>query len=216
MNFIDNILSFVTDRNKKLSTRATIVILSVVALLALDNILGFTYNYKVNQKLEQLESVSELLEEEILTSGTRKELRKIELETVEREDVLDLFSRFVSSIELPSNDNSSGRPSGERNNFWFLITSSGLYILVSLLFVPVLLFTDKETHFGTLITGMIMFLLIMAFTSWFNYWLMGVLIPDQLFGSWGWNYFANLLIQIGLIFAYNAAGNYAKKPKHNI
>jgi hypothetical protein len=55
-----------------------------------------------------------------------------------------------------------------------------------------------------------MLVLIMAFTSWFNYWLFGKIIPNKLFGSWTWNYIVNVMIQIGLIFGYLAIDKYSK------
>jgi len=61
------------------------------------------------------------------------------------------------------------------------------------------LLLDKKTPFLKLLASLIIFSLVMIFTSWFNYWLFDKIIPDEIFGSWTWNYIINFIIQIGLI-----------------
>ena len=93
--FIDNILNFITDTNKRLSTRATIFILSVIATLIIDNIVGFSYHYNNKQKLEQLKLTYELLERKNLTDKTMKELKFLESETLDRKNILDHTLSFL-------------------------------------------------------------------------------------------------------------------------
>jgi hypothetical protein len=203
MIFIDNILNFITDTKKRLSTRATIFILSVLAIFIIDNVIGFSHHYNNQKKLDQLKTISELLDRPNLTENTKKELKLLESETFERQNILNYSLSFLKNIASTDNKQSQNITKTEtstiRSNVWFLISSSGLYILVTILVVPVLLLTDRKTPFLKLLASMIMFGLVMFFTSWFNYWLFDKIIPDELFGSWTWNYIANFILQIGLI-----------------
>ncbi|MCD8401398.1 hypothetical protein G1K66_12405 [Tenacibaculum finnmarkense] len=203
MIFIDNILNFVTDTKKRLSTRATIFIISIIAFLVFDNIIGFSHYYNQQKQLDQLKTISELLEKKSLSAKSKKELKKLESETFERQDMLDYSMSFLKNISSTDNKQSQNITNTEtktiRSNIWFLISSSGIYILTTFLVVPVLLITDRETAFLKLLASMIMFCIVMFFTSWFNYWLFDKIIPDELFGSWVWNYIINFIIQIGLL-----------------
>ena len=203
MIFIDNILNFITDSKKRLSKRATIFILTIASILIFDNIIGFSYYYNSNRKLEQLDVISKLLEKQTLSENSKSELKKIELETINRQDFIDYSLSFLLSMSSTNNNKSQIITNTEtktiRNNIWFLISSSGIYILVTILIVPVLLLTDRKTSFLKLLASVIMFSIVMFFTSAFNYWLFGEIIPDELFGSWIWNYIVNFIIQIGLL-----------------
>ena len=197
MIFIDNILNFITDTKKRLSTRATIFILSVLTIFIIDNVIGFSHHYNNQKKLDQLKTISELLDRPNLTKNTKKELKLLESETFDRQNILNYSLSFLKNIA--STDITNAETSTIRSNVWFLISSSGLYILVTILVVPVMLLTDRKTPFLKLLASMIMFGLVMFFTSWFNYWLFDKIIPDELFGSWTWNYISNFILQIGLI-----------------
>jgi len=203
LSFFDNFTSFITDRSKRLSARATVIILVLVTVLLADNISGFSYYYNKQRQLDQLKSITELFNDKTLSNETRKKLILLERETLDRLNIIDYSSSFFKKISLISsgksqtttNNNNAVNP---RNNFWFFVSSSGIYVLIVILTIPVILLADKKTPFFRLIATMIIFALTIAFTAWFNYWLFGIILPDRLFGSWTWNYIANFLLQIGL------------------
>lgn len=202
MSFFDNILNFITDSNKRLSAKATIVVLTVIALLLTDNIIGFSHYYNNQRQLEQLKSISTLLKDSTLNSETKKNLLELQKTTFTRKNILEKSIDFMRGLKFNLSDedeNASSKVEGARNDFWFLMSTSGLYILITILLIPVLLITDKKTPFLKLVATLIIFSLVMAFTSWFNYWLFELIIPDRLFGNWIWNYVINAIIQIGLI-----------------
>ncbi|MDX6748142.1 hypothetical protein SHK09_15195 [Polaribacter sp. PL03] len=203
MIFIDNILNFITDTKKRLSTRATIFILSIIAILVFDNIIGFSHYYNQQKQLNQLKTISELLEKPSLSANSKKELKKLESETFERQNIINHSLSFLKNIASTNNRQNQNITNMEtktiRSNIWFLISSSGIYILVTFLVVPVFLLTDRTTPFLKLLASMIIFALVMFFTSWFNYWLFDKIIPDELFGSWIWNYIVNFSLQVGLM-----------------
>jgi hypothetical protein len=215
MSFFDNILNFITDSEKRLSARATVFIISICTLLIVDNLIGFSYYYNKQRQLEQLKSITELLADTTLTTDTRAKLVTLQNQTFDRKNIIDYSSSFLKNIASTDNKQSQNTTKADtkiiKNNIWFLLSSSGLYILVTIFVVPVLLLTDRKTPFLKLLASMIIFILVMFFTSWFNYWLFDKLLPDKLFGSWNWNYIINFVLQIGLILGLFFATNTMNK-----
>jgi hypothetical protein len=203
MNFFEHILNFITDRSKRLSTRATVIILTLFCILLIDNIFGVSFYYNKQRQLNQLQSVSLLLKDSTLSKETHLELVSLERQALNRKSIIDyslsLFQNMSWTSSKQSQNTTNNNANPIRNNFWFLISASGIYILTAIFVVPVLLITDKKTPFLKLIAAMVMFVFIMFFSSWFNYWLFDKLIPDRLWGSWIWNYIANFIAQLGLI-----------------
>lgn len=218
MSFYENIFGFITDRSKQLSTRATAVILTIFCLVLVDNIIGFSHYFNNQRQLDQLKSISILLKDTQISEETKKELIELEKQTFKRKNIIDYSISFVKNIILKNNTSTKteNKQKSERNNIWFLISASGFYILVTIFIVPVLLLTDKKTPFFKLLASMIMFVIIMFFTSWFNYWLFDKIIPDKVFGSWTWNYIINFVLQIGLVSGLTFTTNTIKNKNASI
>ena len=212
MTYIDHIFNFITDNTKRLSSRATVIILTLFCILLIDNIVGVSFYYNKQRQLDQLKSISLLLKDTTLTAYTRAKLISIERQTLDRKTIIGQSLSFLQNISWTSQThpnkiiNNNANPI--RNDIWFLISSSGLYILVAILFLPIMLILDKKTPFLRLIATLLTFTVIILFTAWFNFWLFDKIIPDNLFGSWTWNYIANFILQIGLVFAYLAVSKY--------
>jgi hypothetical protein len=201
MSFYENILEYITDNTKRISTRAAIIILIVGCFILIDNIVGFSYYYNRQRKFEQLKSISILLQDSTLSESTKVNIRRLEKQTFERKNIIDYSVIFLKNVFDSKKGNTKDLlPSKySRNNFWFLMSTSGIYLLLAI-FVPlVLLLTDRKTGFFKLSASMLIFIIVMFFTSWFNYWLFDKLIPNVLLGHWIWNYLINFLIQIGLM-----------------
>jgi len=213
MSFYENIFGFITDRSKRLSTRAAAIILTLFCLVLVDNIIGFSHYYNKQRQLDQLESISVLLRDSLLSSETKSELQSLEKQTFLRKNIIDYSLSFLNNLSwtIKSSSTSKIETRNERNNIWFLVSASGIYILVSILIIPILLIVDKKTPFFKLLAAMIMFGIVMFFTSWFNYWLLEKIIPDKVFGSWTWNYIINFVVQIGLILGLYFATNIINK-----
>lgn len=213
MTFYENIFGFITDRSKRLSTRATAVIITIFCLVLVDNIIGFSHYYNKQRQLDQLKSISVLLNDPLLSQETKNELIELEKQTFKRKNIIDYSISFIKDISLTKNASTKTEKStrSERNDIWFLFSASGLYILVIIFVVPVLLLTDKKTPFLKLLASMIMFIIVMFFTCWFNYWLFDKIIPDKVFGSWMWNYVINFVLQIGLVIGLLFATNTMNK-----
>lgn|SRR5690554_3194834 len=209
MDFIDKILNYITDSNRRLSSKAAIGILALMSIIVIDNITGFSYYYNKNRQLEQLETIKILLSDSTLTSETRQKLIVLETHVLERKSIIDYSLTFLKNISLTNSKQSEATKNNNgkiiRNNIWFLMSTSGIYILTTILVVPVFLFMDKKTPFLKLLASMIVFVIVMFFTSWFNYWLFDKIIPDRLWGNWTWNYIINFILQVGLMIGLYSA-----------
>lgn len=197
MNYIENILGFITDNSKRLSTRAIIIILSFLAILFIDNVLGFSYYYNKQRQLGQLQSISILLKDTTLSPEIRTDLINLQNETLERKSIVDRTLLFIKHFSWSKSNSEELKTNNERSDLWLLISSSGFYILIFILMVPILLIVDKKTPFLKIIATIIMLFIIFGILSVFNYWLFDLLLPDKIFGSWNWNYFFNVVLQIG-------------------
>lgn len=215
MSLFDNFTSFVTDRSQRLSARATVIILVLAVVLLVDNISGFSFYYNKQRQLDQLKSISQLLKDTTMSRDTKTKLAALERQTLDRKNIIDYSLSFLKKISWTSSRQSQNTINNNgnsiRNEFWFFISSSGLYVLVIVLTVPIILLTDKKTPFFKLIATLLISIVIIGFTAWFNYWLFDKIIPDRLFGSWTWNYIANFLLQIGLAIGLYWASKY--KPQ---
>jgi hypothetical protein len=199
MSFYESILGFVTDKSKTPSTRATFTILILCGILLVDNITGFSYYFNKQRQLEQLQSISILLKDSTLSPKIHERLIQLETQIFERKSILDYSIGFLKNIFSNSGQIPIDSARKTRSNFWFLISSSGFYILVTIFIAPIMLFLNKKSSLLTRLATILIFSTVMFFTSWFFYWLMDKLIPDRLFGSWIWNYVINFIAQISLI-----------------
>jgi hypothetical protein len=203
MSFFDNITSFITDRGQRLSVRATVLIITLALIIFADNVCGFSYYYNRQRQLEQLQSIAALLKDSSISLRTKENLRYLETQTLIRRNILDksmTFAKNLSTIgrKLDSSDKKALLKT-ERNEIVFFISTSGIYALVLILAVPIIFFTDKKTPFFKLVASLFLSAVIMAFTCWFNYWMIDLLLPYKIWGSWTWNYIMNVLIQLGLL-----------------
>ena len=202
MAFYEHIFDFITDKSKRISARATIFIISILLLLLADNIVGFSYYYNKERQLEQLKTVTVLLKDNTLDIRTRYKLKLLQQEFLSRKDFIDHIVSFGDNISIASqksNDVTINESLKKRSFYWFLFSTSGIYILVTIILLPILLLFDRNTPFLQLLLMLIMFAIVMFFTSWFNYWLFDKIIPYEIFGSWVWNYIINFLLQMVLI-----------------
>ena len=200
MDFLNNILSFITDSNKRLSVKTVVVILTLLSVFLVDNVTGFSFYHSNQRKLDQLESIENLLKDTTLTTDVRHKLSLMQSKVFERENVFEYLLSFFKNKYFRSSDNEQAIIEGEgdnaRNDFLFLLSTSGFYMLFAFLLIIIIFFTGKDTSFWVSIFSVILLSIIMFLIILFMYWLLGKIIPDKLFGSWTWNYIVNLFVQI--------------------
>lgn len=210
-NIFDPLLSFFTDRSKRLSTRVSIFIFSIILLFIIDNVVGFSHYYKTDQQLRQIQTISTVLRDTSLPKETRKQLIELQKQTLERKNAIDYSLSFLKNISWTSSKQSQKtiKQSGKiiRNEFWFVISSCGIFIFLSIVMIPVSLIIDrKEPIFKVIATSFI--LSVSTFIlGWFCYNFFSFILPDHILGSWTWNYIFNGILQIMLIVGLYQVGN---------
>lgn len=173
-NAIGNVLHFVTDAGKSISTRLAIVFLAIIFLFVLDHLSGFTYNMQTNHKLNQLEKIAELKTTYMANSVRVAQLRLIEEQTMNRENYLvSFFSLFDTGSNAQRNaDQITQKPIASTNNsirniYWMIVSSSyGLILLMMmLLLTPFFALNDlKGVVAGSLVVMVMLVFTISAIT----------------------------------------------------
>jgi len=193
MSIIQPIVDFVTNPQKATSTKVSICILIVLFILLMNNLFVFLYYHEKKNQLNQLQSITTLLNDPNLSSTTKEELKQLEHSTLKRLTIVDHSIVFFDKIK-------EGTVRGARNEFLFLISSSGFYIITVFLILmgflsnipsSALLFKNLPILISTVTIYLIMI--------WLFYTLFDIIIPDKVFGSWTWNYIINFVLQIGLL-----------------
>jgi len=202
MKILENILDYITDKSKRLSTRASVVILVLFTLFLFDNYIGFSFYYNSQRQLDQLTTVTQLLKDSTITTETRQKLTELEKHTFDRKTIIDYTLSFTHSMYQNGSQaiisSTTNNEFPKRNNILFLMSTSGMYFLLLIILIPVLFITNRETPFLKLFAAIILFAFIMLFCAWLNYWLFGKLISNPIGGSWTLNYIINILIQIAM------------------
>src|ERR1700757_392309 len=137
MNWINTLISFITDKNHKISTKTYIIIAGVFLVITCDRIIGFSYNYCLEKKLYEVDMIGKILKDTTIENTTRQELLGMRKEILHHKYFYDYIRDEISSVfssktnvNTVSNINTSVKTSNTRNNFWFLMSSSGFFILV--------------------------------------------------------------------------------------
>lgn len=205
MIWIDHITEFFFDEDRRLSSKAALVMFIILGVLFVDNYLGFSYNYNTDRKIEQVEKINALIKDTSVDSTTKSFALNIRSEVINRKNSVDyLLSLFrgKSNISIKHQDNipidtaKNNDPiiSPIKNNFWFNISAGGLYYLLAIIMIPMMLLTDKHTSFSQrLATGIASTISFVLFGLFFI-WILG-LIPQVTRTTWIWNYIINFTIQ---------------------
>jgi hypothetical protein len=201
MSYINDITQFIFDGNRKLSTKATVVVFVIIGILAIDNILGFSYSYNTNNKIEQVQKLNSIINNphtDIVTEGFAKRLRD---DVINREDFITQSFSFVRNYEWISEENTQSNDV-VRSDFWFHVSAGGWYYLVSILVVPlglIIMFSNLNklsfVFFFQRLGGALL-ICIIFWGSGFLFSGLCALIPQISHSTWLWNYLLNGAIQM--------------------
>ena len=207
MIFFDKLTDFVFDERKKISSKAAIIILSILGLLLTDNLIGFSYSYLLNNKIEEVQKLNSIISDKSSDNLTIKHAVRLRNETLLRKNVLEEINDYLSGLSFnknlsePKKTNFSKKESYDisPNNFWFHVTSSGIYYFFGILMLPLMLFLDKSSSILQRITMSILLSAMFSGMGLFFFWICS-LIPMILNNSWFLNYLINFVIQGTIIF----------------
>ena len=198
----ESILKYITDKQTKLSTKAYVTIIGITLFIAIDKIVGFSYHYFIDKKIEEVELVGRILKDTTLEKNNRKELITLRQDILSKKYFYDYIADEVesiinndSSIKEVSNKNSNIQE--PRNNFIFLMSSSACYIIIYLVVLIAYLFDKKFSILQRIAMEIIIVVLGVILISILN-WILGY-VPKISQNTWNYNYVLNFLIQITLI-----------------
>jgi len=223
MSYIDHFTAFLFDENRRLSSKAAVVVFVFLAILLIDNILGFSYYFNTDKKIEQVQKLNYIIKDATSDSNTKAFALQLRSEIIDRENVILQTFSFFRNIKWKSSRNAQisipketdkTNESVIRNNFWFNISAGGLYYLLAIIMIPLMVFTDKTTSFlQRLATGILTSALFFAF-GWFFYWVCNF-IPQLSKSTWAWNYILNILIQVIFVGLLLIAGQKKQASRYN-
>lgn len=223
MNYFESLINFLVDKRHGVSSKASIILLALVIALLINNLLGISYYYNISRKVEQIEKINQLLTDTSLTPSTRKTLTTWENEIINRKSVWDNTVLYVQHTFLnkelridtvkvigkePMNDNPVVTAQ-KRNNTWFFISSSFLYLLSMLTFPLIYIFMQRDDSWTDVLAISLLVEGLIFLMAWLHYWVFSF-IP-MLCGSWTWNYVLNVVLQSGILITMSFFANRSKK-----
>lgn len=123
-----DLVVFLSSRQVKISHKGITVLIIILLVLVVDNIVGFSYYYNNNSKLSELEVVSQLKGDSLLSVESKQNILDIEKSINERKNIID----YVSSIRLTKTEQEV-----PRNNLLLFFLSSWFSIFFGLIAFPV-------------------------------------------------------------------------------
>lgn len=203
---IKSIISFITDKDRKLSNKAVWVTIILFILLILDFTLGISVQYSNEKRLDQIIKINTILRDKSLDSNFVATLIQQRKELIDKKHPYKYLKDYFKNISFSEAEKDSTKvvPTIPKNNFsivpqrdefWFIASSGGYYLILGVIFVIFFPFTSGSL--GEKIAITIIMGLVMLFLAWFFYWLFGLIPP--LFHKWAINYWLNFILQNAII-----------------
>lgn len=134
-DFFNNFLNLLTDKTISFSRRTSFLILIVLFILLANDTFNFSFNYRINQKIEQLKSIYSLYPKGSIDSiNVKMTLVNLENEIKERKTFISKIKKTLSEIiggELTQS---------QKNQLSKLFSANILFIIL----LPIFLFTEKN------------------------------------------------------------------------
>lgn len=152
-DFFNNLLNLFFDSSKPQIKKFIFLFMLVLTALLVDNIVGFSYYYRVSKKLEQTAQIEELRLKAKGDPEISKNLRQIELDIIAERNIIQASKVFLKSVSFPYYDIDQGivviNGSGvrlkqisveeHRKRLYRLTLSSSFFFIAALLFAPLVI-----------------------------------------------------------------------------
>ena len=208
MDIINNFFTFLTDKTRRFSHKATMIMSLLAILILVDNILGISYYYNNQNKIEQIQKISELIKNPSLDEKSKDELKQLRKDILHHKSLKDLTCDLISNIsfdedkpkvkhleKLPKQSESS-IPTKQRNYYWHFISSSWFWLIL-MIGLPIAAIADKKESLGKNLLLLFLLEILLWFFAWLHAKLLS-LIPI-IWNEPLYNYFINVSISIILI-----------------
>jgi hypothetical protein len=195
----DSIFGILVSNNVKGITKGIAIFILIGTLYFINDVFLFTYNIRVNNKIDQLQKINVLLKTDTSKEDIRYELslkNGIIREEPMYHRLLSLFKSIDNDQKNPTTANgniTSGNPD-IRNKFYFLITTGGFYLILSIICFPLILYFQKDKPIGQRLFIACFACIVVSTPALFWYIILSF-IPKISPNTWAWNYVLNLSIQ---------------------
>ncbi|PZO28148.1 MAG: hypothetical protein DCE86_12340 [Flavobacteriaceae bacterium] len=206
---IDSLFKYFLSRENKISTKAAIGILGIIAVLLLNDYLNFSDSYIVNNKISQIKNLNSIIKDSASDCQTVLFAVEARKKIISDSSFVDISKNYMQKLSwenktVPHNqskiEEKVTKPSKIRLDYkdiWLHLSSSGLIYLIGFVVGVFTFFNNKGSlisNFAIAIAVISIFVVFACFVTYFM-WLIPVLSMDYLI----LNYILNLVLQVLLI-----------------
>jgi hypothetical protein len=199
MGYIDEIKNFLLNDNIRVSHKAAIIVFVMASFLVVDNILGFSYYFNIDRKLEHLEKLDKIINDNKSDSTTVSFAKISKYNMLSRNNCLDYFSDFTINMysiikkKVPTIQTDNTKDVNIDFDFWFHLTSGGFFYILAIIMSPVILMSNPNIPIiQRCATSILAFSMLFLFG--FVFYKICSLIPH--IDSKIFTYFVNLFLQV--------------------
>lgn len=205
MGVVDSLVSFVNEQ-KKTSHKITVIVVIIISVVIMDNVFGLSFHYTINNKMNDLKNVNSIIYDPNSDSITKNEAIRLRSQIINRKSWFSYFSfRKISRNENTATiinpaTNPNAKLSPIRNDFVYILSTSGIFIFMGISIIGILLFSYNP-HLSLsdkLVQSVYYFILFSGFGIGLTMVFNGV--PRFRATSWDINYYLYTLIQILILY----------------
>jgi len=158
MDIFSSVIHFLTDKSRKLSSKAIAVMIVIVLIIFLDNTFSFSYYYNNSQKISQTKELNEVLKDSSLTKLELEKLTDLRKNIVNHRTFKDVTYDYLLNLNFDntSEDKSIGNKQSDneliRNEHIHLLTSAW-WLIIPMIFLiivfPYVIITERKQLFST-------------------------------------------------------------------
>jgi hypothetical protein len=227
IDFLKELLSFFVDNKRHYSAKVATFFVIICCVYLANDITGFNYYYNLNHRIEGITSINEILKDSTVVGKDKEQLIALRGEILSHKNTIDGFADKIKNsyrslkyrgVLTHSADNkviineSVAIKYASRNDFAFLITSSGLYVFLMILIIPIGVYALlKADNLSNTLIGIIAVEVMIGIPVVLSYYIFG-LIP-LIKNNWTWNYVLNFVLQIIFLSIISIAITTASKKK---
>ena len=197
-DFVSTFISLFTDKSIKSKHRFFVILVIIVAIVSIDNIIGFTFYLNSKEKINIIQSIYDVKLNNNISSDTSEQLNLLETTINNRENIIEKLIKFIKSINIKDYIPAKApQQSVPRNNLLLFILSAWPSIMAFLVLPVSLLMAHTEDgnppkgrDYLINLIGMWIILTTIAFSSYY----LAKSIP-MINSSWSINYVISFLIQ---------------------
>jgi len=98
MDFFIKFFEYFSNNDVRISSKLKMILFIMLCIFIIDNVLGFSFYYNINKKINQIISINEVLKDSNMSIGEVNQLFKLRKSVIERENLFDKISLFINGF----------------------------------------------------------------------------------------------------------------------